>query len=247
MLLRPSVIAFVTAVLLTAPGQALAANQTVNALSGPNRFEPANVTITQGEKVTWVNVSGLHNVRFDDGLFEQPSAPMNPPWTVERTFGSTGTFTYLCEQHNTTMFGSVTVQPAGTPVPPPPAPAPPGSPPPDTPQPSPGPGTPAEPGPPLKVILKVSDLTPIAGRRVRLSGFVQPARDGRKLQIQKRTRNGKFVTVAITTLRDAGAARSRFSVLVRTRADAVLRARVAGDDERTTGISKTKKLDVHRP
>src|SRR5215213_11053664 len=114
MLLRLGVIAVVVVVAVTAPGDALAANQTVNALSGPNRFEPASVTVNQGEKVTWTNVSGLHNVRFDDGLFEQPAAPTNPPWTVERTFNTPGTFTYLCEQHNTTMFGSVTVVPAGT-------------------------------------------------------------------------------------------------------------------------------------
>src|SRR5215208_248674 len=151
MLLRPSVIAVVMAVALTVTANAFAANQTVSALPGPNRFEPANVAVTQGEKVTWVNVSGLHNVRFDDGLFEQPSAPANPPWTVERTFTTPGTFTYLCAQHNTTMFGSVTVQAAGTP---PPFPAPPGSPPPIGGQPPP----PAPPAAPLKVMLKVSDL-----------------------------------------------------------------------------------------
>jgi|SRR5215213_2459054 len=244
MLLRPSVIAVVTAVALTVTANAFAANQTVSALSGPNRFEPANVAVTQGEKVTWVNVSGLHNVRFDDGLFEQPSVPASPPWTVERTFTTPGTFTYLCVQHGASMSGSVTVQAAGTP---PPFPAPPGSPPPIGGQPPPVPGPPAPPTAPLKVTLKVSDLTPLAGKHVRLFGFVQPARDGRKLQIQKRTRKGKFVTVATTTLRDAGAAKSKFSVFLRAPGDAALRARVAGDDERATGLSKTKKLDVHRP
>jgi len=248
MLLRLGVIAVVMAVAATVAGDALAANQTVSALSGPNRFSPATVTVTQGEKVTWINMSGLHNVKFDDGLFEQPAAPALPPWTVERTFNATGTFTYLCDEHNTTMFGSVTVQPAGTPGPTPP---PPGSPPlvspPSGGQPLPAPGPPVPPASPLKVTLKVSDVTPLAGTRVRLFGFVQPARDGRKLRIQKRTRKGKFVTVATTTLRDAGAAKSRFSVFVRAPGDAVLRARVAGDDDRATGISRTKKLDVHRP
>jgi plastocyanin len=243
MFLRPGLIAVVVAVATTVPSDALAANQTVSALSAPNRFFPPAVTVTQGEKVTWINVSGLHNVRFDDGLFEQPPAPMNPPWTVERTFDTPGTFTYLCEQHNTTMFGSVTVEPPGTP-----GPAPPGSPPPVNPpsggQPLPAPGAPA---PRLKITLKVSDGTPLAGTRVRLFGFVQPARDGRKLQVQKRTRSGRFVTVATTTLRDAGAARSRFSVFLRARGDALLRARVAGDDDRASGVSGTKKLDVHRP
>jgi hypothetical protein len=207
------------------------------------------VTIIQGEKVTWTNVSGLHNVRFDDGSYEQPAVPALPPWTVERTFTTPGTFTYLCVQHATSMSGSVTVQAAGTPgAPPPPAPGnpPPGGSPPGG-QPPPAPGTPAPPLEALKVTLKASDLTPVAGRRVRLFGFVQPARDGRKLQIQKRTPGGRFVTVATTTLRDAGREKSEFSVFIRTRRDAVLRARVAGDGDRATGLSKTKKLDIHRP
>ena len=110
-----------------------------------------------------------------------------------------------------------------------------------------GPGNPAPPLPLLTVTLKVSDATPLAGKRVRVFGVVRPARDGRKVQIQKRLRNGSFKTIATTRLRDAGAAKSTYSLLLRLSADAVLRAREAGDDEAATGLSHRRKLDVHSP
>jgi hypothetical protein len=91
----------------------------------------------------------------------------------------------------------------------------------------------------------VSDATPAAGRRVRLFGVVRPARDGRKVQIQKRGRGGRYRTVATARLRDAGAAKSVFSLRLAVARDAVLRARVAGDDRRATGLSKARKVDVH--
>jgi hypothetical protein len=35
-------------------------------------------------------------------------------------------------------------------------------------------------------------------------------------------------------------------VRLRLRGDAVLRARVAGDDDRAAGLSRTRSIDVHR-
>jgi hypothetical protein len=102
-------------------------------------------------------------------------------------------------------------------------------------------------GAPLKITLVASDATPLAGKRVRIFGVVRPARDGRKVQIQKRLRNGKFKTIATARLHDAGADKSTYSLHLRLSADSVLRARVAGDDERATGLSRGRKLDVHQP
>ena len=95
--------------------------------------------------------------------------------------------------------------------------------------------------------LKVSDRTPLAGTRFQLSGVVRPARDGRKVQIQRRGRRGSYKTIATARLKDGGAAKSVFSLRLKLRGDAVLRARVAGDDERAAGVSKTKSIDVLRP
>ena len=204
MLLRLGVTVAVLTVPLTVAGGALAADQTVVAQSSPNAFVPAQVTINAGEKVTWTNASGTHNVRFDDGLFDQPPDPLSSwPMPVERRFDAAGDYDYLCEEHASSMTGTVHVLPvAAPPGGSPPGPSPPGGSPPS----DPGPGDPAPELPPLRITLKLSDATPTAGTRVRLFGVVRPARDGRRVQIQKRTRDGEFRTVATTRLRDAGAA-----------------------------------------
>jgi hypothetical protein len=59
-------------------------------------------------------------------------------------------------------------------------------------------------------------------------------------------RKGRYRTIATTRLRDAGSARSLYSLRLRLSADAVLRARVAGTGDHSTGLSRTRKLDVHR-
>jgi plastocyanin len=91
---------------------ALAANQSVTATPS-NQFAPANVTVNPGETVTWTNSGGVHNVKFDDGSFEQPADPSTAPWTVSRSFDTPGTFRYYCELHGgpngVGMSGTVTV------------------------------------------------------------------------------------------------------------------------------------------
>src|SRR5687768_17110318 len=72
-----------------AAGAALAADQTVTATPSKD-FTPGSVRMNQGETVTWVNQGGAHNVKFDDGSFEQPSAPSGSAWTVARRFDSPG-------------------------------------------------------------------------------------------------------------------------------------------------------------
>ncbi len=245
---RLGLIAVVLAVSVAVAGDAGAVDQTVSALSGPNRFAPANVTIDQGDTVTWQNMSGTHNVQFNDGSYEMPANPSSSMWTVSRTFNTPGTFTYICRQHGTSMSGSVTVQAVAPPPPGPgePAPSPPGGSPPGGNPPS-GPGAPGGETKALSISLKLSDSTPLAGKRVRLFGVVKPARDGRKVQIQKRLRNGKFKTIATTRLKAAAGDKSVYALRLRVTADTVLRARVAGDDEAATGLSRGRKLDVHRP
>jgi plastocyanin len=99
---------------------ALAADQAVRARD--NSFDPRAVTINVGEKVTWRNEGIFHNVKFDDGSFEQPADPSSLPWTAERTFDQPGEFRYYCEAHGARggagMAGSVRVlAPGQTPAP----------------------------------------------------------------------------------------------------------------------------------
>ncbi len=245
---RTGVVAGALAVAAGLAGGAQAADQTVTATSA-DTFVSSDVTVNVGDTVTWTNSGGNHNVKFDDGSFESP-ADVQPPggagWPVTRTFTGVGEFRYYCELHGgpggAGMAGIVRVVAA------PPGPGQPGPAPqqPGTPNPPPG-GPGSQPLTPLKVSFAVSDATPARGSRVRLTGFVRPARDGRRVQIQRRGRGGAFRTIATARLLDAGAAKSRFGVRLKIRADAVLRVRVAGDSERGAGVSATRRLDVRRP
>src|SRR3954447_1638825 len=179
---RLVVIVGVCAVILAiAPGVG-AVDQSVTALSAPNRFSNNDVTITQGEKVTFTNGGTNHNVHFDNGSVGYPTESTSNAWTTTVPFNQVGEFRYYCEAHGGPngegMSGIVRV--VAAPSNPPPGGGPPeqepgggGSPnPPGGPAPggqSPGPGADG-----LTVTLKASDSTPVAGKRVRLFGVVKP-------------------------------------------------------------------------
>ena len=238
----------VWAVVLGAGAEALAENQTVSATSS-DTFSPADVSITQGEQVTFQNGGGLHNVHFDNGSVDFPASPSTSAWKTTVTLNQVGDFRFYCEQHGgpngSGMSGIVHV------VAPPPGGGPPEPEPGGGGTPGSGPGGPApggqpgeddddspSPASPRKVTLKASDATPLAGTKVRLFGVVTPARDGAKLLIQKRLRNGKFKTIATTRLKAAPGNKSTYSLKLRLSKDTVLRASLAGTS------SKARKLDV---
>jgi plastocyanin len=245
--MRPPLSALVAVVLLVAAlavgAWARPADKEVTARPD-NTFLPASVTIYAGEKVTWTNAGGDHNVKFEDLPTGQPSTPA-ATWTepVERTFPTPGTYRYVCQAHTPYMSGTVQVlaPPGTTPNPGPP----PGGGGPPAPGPT-NPGAPPGGGPlkPLVVTLRASDTTPRAGRRFRLTGTVRPARDGRRLRIQRRLANGRWRTVATVRPADAGSSRSSFSLRLKLSSDAALRARVAGDDRRAAGLSQRVRIDV---
>ena len=97
----------------------------------------------------------------------------------------------------------------------------------------------------MLVGIRVSDSTPRRGSLVRFSGSALPAHDGRRVTIQRRTRTGRFITVARTRLRDAGTARSSYSRRVRLYRDGVYRVKVTGDGDHINGLSRLKTIDVH--
>ena len=247
MFVRAGVFSGVFAVALLANGGALAANGSVTATSG-DTFSPAAVTINQGESVTWTNGGGNHNVVLADGDVALNS-PSTLGWTVTHTFNAAGTFSYYCAIHRAIgMTGTVTVVAA------PPGNSPPNGPPQNSPPTSnpPGGGPGGGQGSPtakkaLSVSFKVSDATPLAGKRIKVSGVVKPARDGRRVLIQKRLRSGKYRTVATAKLKHSSGGKSTFSVRLKVSSNAVLRVRIAGDGQRAAGVSKTKKIRVQHP
>src|SRR5918998_6732185 len=78
---------------------ALAENQSISARMGPNRFEPKEVALKPGEKVTITNSAGngFHNVHWDDRAAAEMD--VGPTWTTERTFDAAGTYRFYCEPH----------------------------------------------------------------------------------------------------------------------------------------------------
>ena len=96
----------------------------------------------------------------------------------------------------------------------------------------------------MLVGIRLSDSTPSRRSLVRFSGSVFPAHDGRATVIQRRSSTGRFVTVARTTLRDAGTTRSAYSRRVRVFTDGVYRVKVVGDDDHINGISRSRTINV---
>jgi plastocyanin len=94
---------------------ASAADESITA-TPTNTFSPSEVTIDLGDKVTWNNGGGFHNVKFDNGSFEEPADPDLAQWSAERTFDKPGHFRFYCEQHGgpngAGMAGSVHVRDA---------------------------------------------------------------------------------------------------------------------------------------
>jgi hypothetical protein len=102
----------------------------------------------------------------------------------------------------------------------------------------------------VKVGLRLSDLTPAKGQRVRFSGTVTPAHDGKLARIQKRTSTGAWKTVAstplVTTTPVNGVARSKFSKRLRISSTATYRVRVTpADGDHAAGTSPARRARVH--
>jgi plastocyanin len=117
-----------SAILLTLaflPAPAFAADQTVTA-TPTNQFMPGSVTLTVGEKVTWNNGGGTHNVHFDDNSFVEPPTASATAWSVSRTFTVSGSFRYYCDFHGFGMSGTVNVNSTAPGASPPPFVPPPG-------------------------------------------------------------------------------------------------------------------------
>lgn len=75
-------------------------------------FEPAEVTITPGTTVRWVNESSMLHTVTPDGHdeWEEESLPSSGD-TFTHTFESAGEFDYYCSPHlSAGMTGSITVQ-----------------------------------------------------------------------------------------------------------------------------------------
>ena len=89
-------------------GTALAADQAVN-IAG-QAFNPASVTVSVGDSVTWTNADGVaHTATADDASFDTGNIAAGGSDSI--TFATAGSFSYHCAIHPA-MTGTVTVQAA---------------------------------------------------------------------------------------------------------------------------------------
>jgi plastocyanin len=106
------------ATLSTAPALA-AGERTIIATDEP-AFFPANLTIPPDTTINWENRGLFHNVKFDDGSFEQPADPQATPWLVSRHFDDVGVYRFYCEMHGGPggqgMSGTITVETTANPT-----------------------------------------------------------------------------------------------------------------------------------
>ena len=115
---RPLAAAACAIASLAAPGVASAAEYEVIA-TYPNVFRPQNMVVNPGDAVRFRNAypdpMSPHNVKFDDGSFEEPAEPSSSGWrTSPKAFPNSGVFRYYCEAHGgpggSGMSGTITVQ-----------------------------------------------------------------------------------------------------------------------------------------
>ena len=78
-----------------------------------NVFTPANLTVTVGDTVRWINEQGFHNVVADDNSFTS-GALASAPWVYDFVFTTVSTNPYYCEAHGgpggSGMSGVITVE-----------------------------------------------------------------------------------------------------------------------------------------
>ena len=96
-----------------------------------------------------------------------------------------------------------------------------------------------------RVSLHVSTTTPAVGARVKFSGSVTPAHDGQMVLIQRRSRTGRFVTVATTELLHTTTGGSIYRKTLRIKASGTYRVIKSHDAHNAIGVSALRRITVH--
>jgi plastocyanin len=77
------------------------------------QFSPETVTVKAGQAVVWKNMGNVaHTVTETSTPRTFGSADINPGQTFTQTFGTPGTYAYVCSIHPDRMHGTIVVQPA---------------------------------------------------------------------------------------------------------------------------------------
>lgn len=95
---------------LAVPGSAGAGEEVVEIEIREYQFIPAEVTVSPGTTVLWVNREKrqFHNVWFREAG-EEPGEYLFPGDTHERVFDDAGEYPYVCQPHQDRMSGRIIV------------------------------------------------------------------------------------------------------------------------------------------
>ena len=95
------------------------------------------------------------------------------------------------------------------------------------------------------VAFKANDYTARRGQRIKFSGYVKPAHNGRVVRLQRRISKGVFRTIARARLRRSTiAGRSTYVRRLRVSRTGVYRVRVTGHADHATGTSRKRRVRV---
>lgn len=158
-----------------------AASYSVSA-NANNTFTPSQLSITEGDSVTFSNAGGAHNVHFEEDV-DAAFPPQQDAWSFTRTFSAPGTYRYFDDAHGgrggLDMAGVIVVnrkpEPART-------------------------VKPSRPTPPPRHFAAVTLRDAFSGSAFRMriaapkSGIVEGG-------IHRRNRNGKFVKIGTVLIR----------------------------------------------
>lgn len=93
-----------------------------------------------------------------------------------------------------------------------------------------------------RVGFNVNDTRIRRGQRVLFKGTVAPAHNGRRVSIQRRTRTGRYRTIARSTLRATTGGRSAYSKRIRVFSRGTFRVRFSADADHALGTSRRRTI-----
>jgi plastocyanin len=111
--MRRFFVAGLACVLVAGLGAAALAQQEHEVETRDNVFEPASITVQEGDRITFVNTGEIpHTAEARDGSFDTGNLNAGQSETVE--ISGSGTIEFFCEYHDALgMVGTIEVQGAG--------------------------------------------------------------------------------------------------------------------------------------
>ncbi|MGE0885083.1 MAG: plastocyanin/azurin family copper-binding protein [Blastocatellales bacterium] len=92
--------------------QAISAQENKQVIVLADKFEPRNLTVSEGDTVTWINQEGVHAIRSDTDAFI--SRNLKPGEKFSYQFNKAGKYPYHCAIHGSKggggMSGTITVE-----------------------------------------------------------------------------------------------------------------------------------------